>query len=71
LRVRLAGGDADARCGDLVRRDGIVKRRDRHGVFRVNSKDATSGEGKTEFGGVAERLAIARCQYSYASGLRD
>ncbi|MGA9011138.1 MAG: hypothetical protein WB509_01450, partial [Acetobacteraceae bacterium] len=28
---------------------------DRHGVFRVNAKDAESGDGKTEFGRVAER----------------
>ena len=32
---------------------------DRHGIFRVNAKDAKSGDGKTEFGRVAERLAIA------------
>jgi transposase len=32
---------------------------DRHGIFRVNAKDATSGDGKTEFGRVAERLGIA------------
>jgi hypothetical protein len=31
---------------------------DRHGVFRVNAKDAQSGDGKTEFGRVAERLGI-------------
>lgn len=31
---------------------------DRHGVFRVNAKDAESGDGKTEFGRVAERLGI-------------
>src|SRR4249919_2541845 len=31
---------------------------DRHGVFRVNAKDAESGDGKTEFGRVAERLDI-------------
>jgi transposase len=31
---------------------------DRHGIFRVNAKDAASGDGKTEFGRVAERLAI-------------
>ena len=31
---------------------------DRHGVFRVNAKDAVSGDGKTEFGRVAERLRI-------------
>ena len=31
---------------------------DRHGVFRVNAKDAESGDGKTEFGHVAERLDI-------------
>ena len=32
---------------------------DRHGIFRVNAKDAVSGDGKTEFGRVAERLDIA------------
>ena len=32
---------------------------DRHGVFRVNAKDARSGDGKTEFGRVVERLDIA------------
>lgn len=31
---------------------------DRHGIFRVNAKDAKSGDGKTEFGRVADRLAI-------------
>jgi transposase len=31
---------------------------DRHGIFRVNAKDALSGDGKTEFGRVAERLDI-------------
>ena len=31
---------------------------DRHGIFRVNAKDAKSGDGKTEFGRVAERLKI-------------
>jgi transposase len=32
---------------------------DRHGIFRVNAKDAHSGDGKTEFGRVATRLDIA------------
>jgi transposase len=31
---------------------------DRHGIFRVNAKDAQSGDGKTEFGRVASRLDI-------------
>jgi transposase len=31
---------------------------DRHGIFRVNAKDAQSGDGKTEFGRVVERLEI-------------
>jgi transposase len=31
---------------------------DRHGIFRVNAKDAEGGDGKTEFGRVAERLKI-------------
>ena len=31
---------------------------DRHGLFRVNAKDAESGDGKTEFGRVVERLEI-------------
>jgi transposase len=31
---------------------------DRHGIFRVNAKDARSGDGKTEFGRVAARLDI-------------
>jgi transposase len=31
---------------------------DRHGIFRVNAKDAQSGDGKTEFGRVAARLEI-------------
>jgi transposase len=31
---------------------------DRHGIFRVNAKDAQSGDGKTEFGRVAARLRI-------------
>jgi hypothetical protein len=29
---------------------------DRHGIFRVNAKDAKSGDGKTEFHRVADRL---------------
>src|SRR5271157_2206710 len=32
---------------------------DRHGIFRVNAKDAASGDGRTEFGRVVERLDIA------------
>src|SRR6202051_860201 len=31
---------------------------DRHGIFRVNARDAESGDGKTEFGRVSERLGI-------------
>jgi transposase len=31
---------------------------DRHGIFRVNAKDAKSGDGKTELGRVAARLKI-------------
>jgi hypothetical protein len=31
---------------------------DRHGIFRVNAKEAVSGDGKTEFGRVADRLKI-------------
>jgi transposase len=31
---------------------------DRHGIFRVNAKDAESGDGKTEFGRIVERLGI-------------
>jgi hypothetical protein len=31
---------------------------DRHGIFRVNAKEAASGDGKTEFGRAAERLDI-------------
>ena len=31
---------------------------DRHGIFRVNTKDAQSGGGKTEFGRIGERLEI-------------
>ena len=31
---------------------------DRHGIFRVNAKDAEGGDGKTEFGRVADRLEI-------------
>jgi transposase len=32
---------------------------DRHGIFRVNAKDAQGGDGKTEFGRIVERLEIA------------
>lgn len=32
---------------------------DRHGIFRVNAKEAAGGDGKTEFGRVADRLQIA------------
>ena len=35
---------------------------DRHGIFRVNTKEAVSGDGKTEFGRVVERLEIASIQ---------
>ena len=31
---------------------------DRHGIFRVNAKDAASGDGLTEFGRAAARLGI-------------
>ena len=31
---------------------------DRHGIFRINAKDAESGDGKTEFGRVVDRLDI-------------
>jgi transposase len=31
---------------------------DRHDIFRINVKDAQSGDGKTEFGRVVERLQI-------------
>ena len=31
---------------------------DRHGIFRVNAKDAMSGDGLTEFGRVCQRLGI-------------
>lgn len=37
---------------------------DRHGIFRVNAKDAESGDGKTEFGRVVERLGIESIQAS-------
>jgi transposase len=32
---------------------------DRHGIFRVNAKNAQSGDGKTEFGRVVDRLGIS------------
>jgi transposase len=35
---------------------------DRHGIFRVNAKEAASGDGFTEFGRVAERLRIELIQ---------
>ena len=35
---------------------------DRHGIFRVNAKEAASGDGLTEFGRVAERLRIELIQ---------
>ena len=35
---------------------------DRHGIFRVNAKDAVGGDGKTEFGRVVARLDIASIQ---------
>ena len=31
---------------------------DRHGIFRIDAKDVESGDGKTEFGRVADRLDI-------------
>ena len=35
---------------------------DRHGIFRVNAKEAASGDGYTQFGRVAERLRIELIQ---------
>ncbi len=35
---------------------------DRHGIFRVNAKEAASGDGLTEFGRVAERLRVELIQ---------
>jgi transposase len=35
---------------------------DRHGIFRINAKEAASGDGFTEFGRVAERLRIELIQ---------
>ena len=35
---------------------------DRHGIFRINAKEAESGDGLTEFGRVAERLRIELIQ---------
>ena len=35
---------------------------DRHGIFRVNAKDAQSGDGKTEFARVCDRLRIEPIQ---------
>jgi transposase len=35
---------------------------DRHGIFRVNAKEAESGDGYTEFGRAAERLRIELIQ---------
>jgi transposase len=35
---------------------------DRHGIFRVNAKEAESGDGYTEFGRVAERLRVELIQ---------
>lgn len=43
---------------------------DRHGIFRVNAKDAESGGGKTEFGRVVERLGIASIHASTPRRLR-
>jgi hypothetical protein len=38
---------------------------DRHGIFRVNAVDAVSGDGKTEFNRVTERLNIEQiCAHS-------
>ncbi len=37
---------------------------DRHGIFRVNAKEAAGGDGMTEFGRVAERLKIELIQAS-------
>ena len=35
---------------------------DRHGIFRVNAKEAAGGDGLTEFGRVAERLRVELIQ---------
>jgi transposase len=35
---------------------------DRHGIFRINAKEAESGDGLTEFGRVAERLRVELIQ---------
>ena len=42
----------------LAHRRPLALYSDRHGIFRVNAKEAASGDGTTEFGRVAERLAI-------------
>jgi transposase len=47
------------RCHVLAHGRPLAFYSDRHGIFRVNAKDAASGDGKTEFGRVAERLQIA------------
>ena len=35
---------------------------DRHGIFRINAREAASGDGLTEFGRVAERLRVELIQ---------
>jgi hypothetical protein len=42
----------------LTHRPPLAFHPDRHGIFRVNAKDARSGDGKTEFGRVVDRLGI-------------
>jgi hypothetical protein len=44
---------------------------DRHGIFRVNAKDAQSGDGKTEFGRVAARLKDRRPRHCATRGEGD
>ena len=46
------------RCHVLAHGRPLAFYSDRHGIFRVNAKDAASGDGKTEFGRVADRLGI-------------
>jgi hypothetical protein len=63
--LRFAPVESGKACLDTLRDQVLSHGRplafysDRHGIFRVNAKDAESGDGKTEFGRIVERLDIA------------
>ena len=64
IALRFAPAECTAACLAALRDQVLTHGRPlafysgRHGIFRVNAKDAQSGDGKTGFGRVVERLDI-------------